>query len=113
MVSKHDPNVIYHAGNVVLKSTDRGNSWTEISPDLTRDNPEHQGPGGFPITNEVSENYNTIMYLAESPHAAGTLWAGSDDGLIHITRDGGENWEDITPEARRRRHGQHHCDQPA
>ena len=97
VVSHHDPNVIYHAGNVVLKSTDRGNSWTEISPDLTRDDPDTQGPGGFPITNEVSENYNTIMYLAESPHAADTLWAGSDDGLIHLTRDSGENWENITP----------------
>ena len=97
IVSEHDPNVIYHAGNVVLESTDRGHSWTEISPDLSRDNPETQGPGGFPITNEVSENYNTIMYLAESPRSADTLWAGTDDGLVHITRDGGENWENITP----------------
>jgi len=97
IVSEHDPNVIYHAGNVVLKSTDRGHSWTEISPDLSRDDPETQGPGGFPITNEVSENYNTIMYLAESPHSANTLWAGTDDGLVHITRDGGDNWEKITP----------------
>ncbi|MDT8449154.1 MAG: hypothetical protein RQ847_03175 [Wenzhouxiangellaceae bacterium] len=97
VVSRHDPSVIYHAGNVVLKSTDRGWSWAEISPDLTRDNPEHQGKGGFPITNEVSENYNTIMYVAESPHDAGTLWAGSDDGLVHVTRDGGERWENVTP----------------
>lgn len=97
VVSKHDPSVIYHAGNVVLKSTDRGYSWQEISPDLTRDDTETQGPGGFPITNEVSENYNTIMYLAESPHDAGTLWAGSDDGLVHVTRNGGETWENVTP----------------
>jgi len=97
VVSAHDPSVIYHAGNVVLKSTDRGQSWSEISPDLTRDNADTQGPGGFPITNEVSENYNTIMYLAESPHDAGTLWAGSDDGLVHVTRNGGESWENVTP----------------
>ncbi|MBL37276.1 MAG: hypothetical protein CMP07_02585 [Xanthomonadales bacterium] len=97
VVSRHDPGVIYHAGNVVLKSVDRGQSWTEISPDLTRDDPETQGPGGFPITNEVSENYNTVMYLAESPHSADTLWAGTDDGLVHVTRDGGENWANITP----------------
>lgn len=97
VVSQHDPSVIYHAGNVVLKSTDRGQSWTAISPDLTRDNPDHQGPGGFPITNEVSENYNTILYLAESPHDAGELWAGTDDGLVQLTRDGGESWENVTP----------------
>lgn len=97
VVSQHDPSVIYHAGNIVFKTTDRGQSWSKVSPDLTRDDPETQGPGGFPITNEVSENYNTIMYLAESPHSADTLWAGTDDGLVHITRNGGERWENITP----------------
>ena len=97
VVSQHDPSVIYHAGNQVFKSTDRGFSWTAVSPDLTRDDPETQGPGGGPITNEVSENYNTIMYLAESPHDAGTLWVGTDDGLVQVTRDGGESWENITP----------------
>jgi photosystem II stability/assembly factor-like uncharacterized protein len=97
VVSQHDPSVIYHAGNQVFKSTDRGFSWTAVSPDLTLDDPETQGPGGGPITNEVSENYNTIMYLAESPHDAGTLWVGTDDGLVQITRDGGESWENITP----------------
>jgi len=97
VVSQHDPSVIYHAGNVVLKSTNRGHSWTEISPDLTRNEADKQGPGGFPITNEVTENYNTIMYLAESPHDGAVLYAGSDDGLVHVTRDGGESWSDITP----------------
>jgi len=96
-VSEHDPSVIYHAGNVLLKSTDRGESWTEVSPDLTRDDPATQGPMGRPITNEVSENYNTILYIEESPHDAKTIWAGADDGLLHITRDGGGNWEDVTP----------------
>jgi len=97
LVSQHDRKTIYHAGNKVLKSTDRGYSWEEVSPDLTRDEEERQGKGGFPITNEVSENYNTIFALAESPHDADTLWAGSDDGLVHVTRDGGKRWVEVTP----------------
>ncbi|HSR43185.1 MAG TPA: hypothetical protein VLL48_13450, partial [Longimicrobiales bacterium] len=70
-----------------------------ISPDLTRDEEERQGPGGGPITNEGAggENYNTIMYLEPSPLEEGTLWAGSDDGLVHLTRDGGGNWSEVTP----------------
>jgi photosystem II stability/assembly factor-like uncharacterized protein len=100
VVSPHDPNVIYHAGNVVLKSEDRGQSWTEISPDLTRNEPEKQGKGGAPITNEAAgaETYNTIFYLAVSPHEAGTIWAGTDDGLVHLTRDEGRTWTNVTPE---------------
>ena len=97
VVSSHDPSVIYYAGNVLFKSTDRAETWVPISPDLTRDDEEHQGPMGGPITNEVSEHYNTIFALAESPHDANTIWAGSDDGLVHITRDGGESWENVTP----------------
>ena len=99
LVSQHDRSVVYHAGNVVLKSTDRGDSWTEISPDLTMDDDEKQGPGGRPITNEGAggETYNTIAYLAESPHDAGTLWAGTDDGLVQLTRDGGATWSNVTP----------------
>jgi photosystem II stability/assembly factor-like uncharacterized protein len=99
VVSPHDPGVLYHGGNVLLKSTDRGVSWSEISPDLTRDEPDKQGAGGGPITNEGAggEVYNTILYVVESPHAAGTIWVGSDDGLVHLTRDGGANWSDVTP----------------
>ena len=99
LVSKHDSRVVYHAANVVLKTVDRGVSWQEVSPDLTRDDKEKQGPGGAPITNEGAggEIYNTIYYLAESPHDGGTLWAGSDDGLVHVTRDGGNHWENVTP----------------
>lgn len=97
LVSQHNPNAIYHAGNKLLKSTDRGVSWTEVSPDLTRNEAETQGPMGGPITNEVSENYNTIAYVAESQHEAGTFYAGTDDGLLHVTRDDGANWQDITP----------------
>ncbi len=97
--SPHDRSTIYHAGNVVFRSTDSGNSWDIVSPDLTRDDKSKQGPGAGPYTNEAAggENYNTIMYLVESPHEKGVLWAGSDDGLIHITKDGGQNWENVTP----------------
>ncbi len=100
VVSQHDPNVMYHAGNVLLKSTNRGNTWTEVSPDLTRNEDDKQGPGGGPITNEGAggEIYNAIMYVAESPHDAGTLWVGSDDGLVHVTRDGGGTWNNVTPD---------------
>ncbi|MEM7484280.1 MAG: glycosyl hydrolase [Bacteroidota bacterium] len=97
--SPHDRNTIYHAGNVVFKTTDGGQSWDVISPDLTRNEIEKQGQGGGPYTNEAAggENYNTLMYLVESPHEKGVLYAGSDDGLVHITKDGGANWENITP----------------
>lgn len=94
-----DPGTVYHAGNVVFKTADSGQSWSVISPDLTRDKPEQQVPGGGPYTNEAAggENYNTIMYLAASPHERGLLWAGSDDGLVHLTRNGGQSWENVTP----------------
>ena len=97
--SPHDRNTIYHAGNVVFKTTDAGNNWEVVSPDLTRNDKSKQGPGGGPFTNEAAggENYNTLMYLVESPHEKGVLWAGSDDGLIHITKDSGQNWENVTP----------------
>lgn len=97
--SPHNRKVIYHAGNVVFKTMDEGQSWAAISPDLTRNDPEQQGPGGGPFTNEAAggENYNTIMYLMESPHEEGVIYAGSDDGLVHITKDGGANWTNITP----------------
>ena len=96
-ISQHDPNVIYHAANVLLRSDDRGFNWDEISPDLTRDEADKQGRGSGPYTNENIEIYNTIFSLAESPHDAGTLWVGSDDGLVHITRNGGAEWLDVTP----------------
>ncbi|MBT8235495.1 MAG: glycosyl hydrolase, partial [Bacteroidia bacterium] len=97
--SPHDRNTIYHAGNVVFKTVDEGQSWTVVSPDLTRNEKEKQGPGGGPYTNEAAggENYNTIMYLVESQHEEDVLWAGTDDGLVHLTKDGGNNWTNITP----------------
>jgi photosystem II stability/assembly factor-like uncharacterized protein len=97
--SPHDRNIIYHAGNIIFKTTDTGNSWEVVSPDLTKNEKEKQGPGGGPYTNEAAggENYNTLMALVESPHEKGVLWAGSDDGLIHISKNDGSSWENITP----------------
>ncbi len=99
VLSHHDRMTIYHASNVLLKTDNQGKSWSPVSPDLTRDDDEKQGPGGGPITNEGAggEIYGTIYYVAESPHDARTIWAGSDDGLVHVTRDGGANWKNVTP----------------
>ncbi|MCA0133795.1 VPS10 domain-containing protein [Winogradskyella alexanderae] len=98
--SPHNRSTIYHAGNVVFKTTDGGSSWEVVSPDLTKNEKEKHGPGGGPFTNEAAggENYNTITSLVESQHKEGILYAGTDDGLLHITKDGGNNWENITPE---------------
>lgn len=94
-----DPSVIYHGGNVVLKSSNRGNSWTVISEDLTRNDTTKQLAGGYPFTNEGAggENYNTITYLVASPHQAGALWVGTDDGKVWYTADEGGAWNDVTP----------------
>lgn len=100
-VSPQDPATIYHAGNVMLRSRDRGRSWEEVSPDLTRDEEERQGPGGGPITKEGAggEVYNTILSFETSPHDPGVLWAGTDDGRVHVTRDAGATWSDVSPAA--------------
>ncbi len=94
-----NPSVLYHGGNVVLRSTDKGNSWQAISQDLTRNDTTKQEAGGYPFTNEGAggENYNTISYLVASPHAAGDLWVGTDDGLVWRTTDEGASWTNITP----------------
>ncbi len=99
IVSKFDPKVIFHGGNKVLRSSDRGINWTEISPDLTKNEVTKQGKGGGPITNETAggENYNTIACLIESPLEANVLWVGTDDGLVQMTRDGGKTWMNVTP----------------
>jgi len=98
-VSPHDPSIIYFGTQKLLKSTDRGKHWTEISPDLTRHELEKEGRNGGPLTpeNVGAEFYNTIYYIVESPHEAGTIWVGSDDGLVHVTRDGGTHWQDVSP----------------
>ena len=99
VVSRFNPSVIYHGANVLLRSDNRGKSWREASPDLTRNDKSKQGPGGAPITNEGAggEIYGVIHYIAESPHDAGTIWVGTDDGLIQVTRDGGKTWSNVTP----------------
>lgn len=97
--SQHEPNTYYHAAQYVLKTQDMGNSWEVISPDLTKNEKEKQGKGGGPFTNEAvgAENYGTIAYLVESPHEKGVLWTGSDDGLVQLTKDGGQSWVNVTP----------------
>ena len=97
--SPHDPDVLYVGGNRVFRSRDEGHTWEAISPDLTRAAADKLGPSGGPITLDTSgaEHYCTLHTLEESPHEAGVLWAGSDDGLVHLTRDGGASWHDVTP----------------
>jgi len=99
ITSPHDHATIYYGTQFLLKSTDRGLSWDEVSPDLTRNNPENMGRNGGPLTpeNVGAEFYHTIFAIEESKNEAGTIWVGADDGLVHITRDGGENWTDISP----------------
>lgn len=101
LVSPHDDNVIYQGGNVLFKTTDRGMSWTPISPDLTHNDKARQGWGGAPITNEGAggEVYATIVTIQESPHDANTVYVGTDDGLIQLTRDGGKSWSNVTSPA--------------
>jgi len=97
--SQHAPNTFFHGAQVVLKTEDWGLTWKEISPDLTRNEKSKQGKGGVPYTNEAvgAENYGTLAYLIESPHEAGVLWTGSDDGQVYLTRNGGTTWTNVTP----------------
>lgn len=97
--SQHEPGTFYHCAQLVLRTRDMGVTWEEISPDLTRNMDEKQGKGGGPYTVEAvgAENYGTIAYMIESPHERGVFWTGSDDGLVHLTRNGGESWENVTP----------------
>ncbi|MEM1056770.1 MAG: glycosyl hydrolase [Bacteroidota bacterium] len=90
---------LYAAGNSLYRSTSYGQRWDRISPDLTRADSVTLESSGGPITqdNTSVEYYGTIFALAESPHEEGVIWVGSDDGLLHVTRDGGANWTDITP----------------
>ena len=99
LFSPHDPGLLYAAGNRVFGSRDEGSSWQLMSPDLSRRDRSKLVASGGPLTKDTSgaEVYATVSTLAESPLTAGLLWAGTDDGLVHVTRDGGENWREITP----------------
>ena len=97
--SPHDPGVLYHASNFVHRSMDDGHSWEVISRDLTGNDPEKQGVVGGPIGGDYTgvEVYPAIIAFEESPSTPGLLWAGSDDGLVHVSRDHGQQWQDVTP----------------
>jgi photosystem II stability/assembly factor-like uncharacterized protein len=99
--SPHDPDAIYVGSEVVWKTTDHGHSWAIISPDLTRNDKSKQTASGGPLTKDITsvEYYDTIFAMAESPIIKGQLWAGSDDGLIHVSPDDGAHWNDVTPDA--------------
>jgi photosystem II stability/assembly factor-like uncharacterized protein len=99
VISPHDPNVLYVGSSVVLKSTNEGESFTAISPDLTRNDPRTLGPSGGPITRDQTsvEYYATVFTIAESPVERGVIWTGSDDGVVAVTRDNGASWERVTP----------------
>jgi photosystem II stability/assembly factor-like uncharacterized protein len=99
VISPHDPNTLYVGGNIVFTTTNEGQSWQPISPDLTRADPETLKPTGGPVNRDAigAETYATVFALVESPHQPGVLWAGSDDGLLHISKDGGQSWSNITP----------------
>ncbi len=104
IVSSHDPNVVYAGSNVVHKTTNGGRSWTVISPDLTYHDPKTLGNSGGPITKDQTsvEYYATVFVIEESPVTAKTLWTGSDDGKVFLTRDGGAKWSDVTPKDMRK-----------
>ena len=97
--SPHNPNMIYNASQYVFRSTDSGHSWQTISPDLTRNDKSKQQDSGGPITKDQDsiEFYDLIFTVAESPKERRVIWAGTDDGLIQLTRDDGKTWTNVTP----------------
>ena len=97
--SQHETNTYYHGSQYLLKTIDDGMSWDVVSPDLTRNIDAKQGKGGGPYTVEAvgAENYGTLSYVTESQHEAGLIYTGSDDGLVHITKNNGKTWDNITP----------------
>ncbi|MBV8053357.1 MAG: hypothetical protein JOZ80_19365 [Acidobacteriaceae bacterium] len=99
--SPHDPKTLYFAAQVLFKTTDAGMSWSIISPDLTRNDKSKQASSGGSITKDNTgvEVYDTIFSVVESPVQKDLIWAGTDDGLVHLTRDGGQQWDNVTPKA--------------
>ncbi len=98
-VSPHDANTVYHASQYVHRTRDDGVTWEKISPDLTANDPKRQVISGSPITRDITgeEFYSTIYSLRESTVKPGVIWVGSNDGLVHVTQDGGDTWKDVTP----------------
>lgn len=98
-VSPHDPGVVYHTSQYVHRTTDEGKTWETISPDLTAFEAEYQVISGSPITRDITgeEFYSTIYSIRESSVQAGVIWVGANDGPVHVTRDNGESWDDVTP----------------
>ena len=98
-ISPQDPNTLYHGAQVVFRTTDQGKRWTAISPDLTRNDKSKQQSAGGTLTkdNTSVEYYDTVFVIAPSPAQKGVIWAGSDDGLVHVSQNDGQNWADVTP----------------
>jgi len=98
-ISPHDSSVVYNASQYVHKTTDGGVHWERVSPDLTANKPQYQMRSGGPITNDVTgeEHYSTLYAVQVSPHDPDVIWAGANDGPVHVTRDGGETWTNVTP----------------
>ena len=99
VLSPHDPDILYVCGNHVFRTRNEGESWEVISPDLTRNDKSKLGIAGGPIsfTHRATDHYCTITSLSESPLQAGVIWVGTDDGLVHVSRDHGANWQNVTP----------------
>ena len=97
--SPHDPGTLYAGGNCVFRTRDEGMNWERISPDLSLNDRKRQGASGGPITRESAgaEVHATCACVVESPHRRDEIWASTDDGLVHVTRDGGKSWKDVTP----------------
>jgi hypothetical protein len=97
--SPHDPGTLYAGGNCVFRTRDEGMNWERISPDLSLNERKRQGASGGPITRESAgaEVHATCACVVESPHRRDEIWASTDDGLVHVTRDGGKSWKDVTP----------------
>jgi photosystem II stability/assembly factor-like uncharacterized protein len=98
-VSPHDPSIVYHASQYVHQTTNEGKTWKTISPDLTAFEADKQVISGSPITRDITgeEIYSTIYSLRESPLRQGVIWVGANDGPVHLTQDGGANWQEVTP----------------